>query len=43
MTNRQWLLEKMQNMSDEDFVEAFESGTYLCELQGCGVKRNTNW
>lgn len=28
MTNRQWLIEQMQNMSDEELIEKFE----LCEL-----------
>ena len=35
MTNREWLLNKMQNMSDEEFVKVFEESTYICELKNC--------
>ena len=33
MTNRQWLLEKIQNMSDEEFGELFSGTTVICDLQ----------
>lgn len=35
VTNREWLLNKMQNMSDEEFVKVFEESTYICELKNC--------
>ena len=33
MTNRQWLLNKMQNMSDEEFGKLFNGTTVICDLQ----------
>lgn len=30
MTNRQWLLEQMQNMSDEELAGVMNSGDYVC-------------
>ena len=35
MTNREWLLNKMQNMSDEELAKVFEESTYICELKKC--------
>ena len=35
MTNREWLFNEMQNMSDEEFAKVFEESTYICELKNC--------
>lgn len=43
MTNREWLLNKMQNMSDEEFVRAILANELnICEEQSekCGSLRN---
>ena len=32
MTNRQWLLNKMQNMSDEEFAEFLDDKNIFCEM-----------
>ena len=34
MTNRQWLLEQMQNMSDDEFAEILHKGRMACEYIG---------
>lgn len=39
MTNREWLLNKMQNMSDEEFAEAITVPDELTEEFGCGGRR----
>ena len=31
MTNRQWLLEQMQNMSDEELAESTELRAFICD------------
>lgn len=33
MTNREWLLNKMQSMSDEDISEVFMGCNYFCRVQ----------
>ena len=33
MTNREWLLNKMQNMTDEDISEIFMGCNYFCRVQ----------
>ena len=35
MTNREWLLEQMQNMSDEELAEVLNDDAYICNLRGC--------
>lgn len=39
MTNREWLLNKMQSMSDEEFAEAITVPDELTEEFGCGGRR----
>lgn len=35
MTNRQWLLEQMQNMSDDEFAEQFaDDSCFICGFRG---------
>ena len=34
MTNRQWLLNKMQNMSDEELAEFLDDKNIFCEMIG---------
>lgn len=41
MTNREWLLNKMQSMSDEELAEIFSEGSYLCRLRNCEETTNT--
>ena len=44
MTNRQWLLEKMQNMSDEELARFFTGSEIICDFQEpcpCDVKEIT--
>lgn len=52
MTNREWLLNKMQNMSDEEFAEMLNDTSCICEMinkscHECGkgdcVKGTINW
>ena len=33
MTNREWLLNQMQNMSDEELAEVFMGCNYFCRVQ----------
>ena len=42
MTNREWLLNKMQNMRDEEFAKVFEESTYICELKNCEETTSTH-
>lgn len=32
MTNREWLLNKMQNMSDKEFAEILDDGERICNI-----------
>lgn len=44
MTNRQWLLEQMQNMSDEEIARFFTGSEIICDFQEpcpCDVKEIT--
>ena len=51
MTNRQWLMNEMQNMNDEELASALTSENFFCiksgkELDGCGIgciKCATTW
>lgn len=53
MTNRQWLMNEMQNMSDEEFVNKISIYDYVCAKQhicrdiNCGstkcVEKQINW
>lgn len=41
MTNREWLLNKMQNMSDEEFAETYDICAYIKEDECCVKKTAT--
>ena len=48
MTNREWLMEQMQNMSDEEFADVVRCGgldiIYAMKCQGeCCLDCKTNW
>ena len=38
MTNREWLLNKMQNMSDEEFRDSIKQDCNMCIWNGNCVK-----
>ena len=41
MTNRQWLMEKLQNMSDEELVDSWDI-CYLVSVKDCIITKSAS-